>query len=89
MTKEPLPTVAVVGLGYVGLPLVVEFGKKLPKPLHRQSAYVAYAGTESLAQSERAAERVLSLPMSADLTQRDQDRVVLALTAALAACEAH
>ena len=29
MTKEFFSTVAVVGLGYVGLPLVVEFGKKL------------------------------------------------------------
>ena len=29
MSKEFFSTVAVVGLGYVGLPLVVEFGKKL------------------------------------------------------------
>ena len=71
-------------LASLGIPTAVHY----PKPLHRQLAYVAYAGTESLAQSERTAERVLSLPMSADLTQRDQDRIVLALTAALGACEA-
>lgn len=28
MTINPNATIAVVGLGYVGLPLVVEFGKK-------------------------------------------------------------
>jgi UDP-N-acetyl-D-galactosamine dehydrogenase len=30
MTDSTLPTVAVIGLGYVGLPLAVEFGKKYP-----------------------------------------------------------
>ena len=28
MQDRTLPTVAVIGLGYVGLPLVVEFGKQ-------------------------------------------------------------
>ena len=27
---DNLPTIAIVGLGYVGLPLAVEFGKKMP-----------------------------------------------------------
>ena len=34
--------------------------------------------------SIRAGQRVLSLPMSADLSESDQDRVVRALAAALA-----
>ena len=54
-----------------------------PKPIHRQPAYAAYAGQASLEQSERASARVLSLPMSADLTEQDQDRVVQELGAAL------
>jgi UDP-N-acetyl-D-glucosamine/UDP-N-acetyl-D-galactosamine dehydrogenase len=29
-SPEKLPTIAIVGLGYVGLPLAVEFGKKMP-----------------------------------------------------------
>jgi len=28
-----MTTIAVVGLGYVGLPLAVEFGKKIPDQL--------------------------------------------------------
>ena len=62
-----------------GVPTAVHY----PRPVHRQPAYVAYAGPASLPQSERAAERVLSLPMSADLTEQAQDRVVFELAAAL------
>ncbi len=53
-----------------------------PTPLHRQPAY---AVEQSLPQAEAAADQVLSLPMSADLTEADQQRVVAALAAALAA----
>jgi len=30
MARSTLPTIAVIGLGYVGLPLVVAFGKQFP-----------------------------------------------------------
>jgi UDP-2-acetamido-2-deoxy-ribo-hexuluronate aminotransferase len=57
-----------------------------PRPLYRQPAYAHWHrdGAE-LAHSVAAAEQVLSLPMSADLTHADQDRVVAALAGVLAA----
>ena len=58
-----------------GIPTVVHY----PKPLHRQPAYAAYCCAECCPQSERAAQRVMSLPMSADLSEADQLRVVKAL----------
>ena len=63
-----------------GVPTAVHY----PRPIHRQPAYASLAGAGGLTQSERAGARVLSLPISADLTEHDQDRVVLALAAALA-----
>jgi UDP-2-acetamido-2-deoxy-ribo-hexuluronate aminotransferase len=62
-----------------GVPTAVHY----PRPIHRQVAYAAYAGSEDLAHSERVADQVLSLPISADLTAQDQDRVVHELAAAL------
>ncbi len=62
-----------------GVPTAVHY----PKPLHRQPAYAQYAGTDSCAVSDREAARVMSLPMSADLSEADQDRVVQALAVAL------
>jgi UDP-2-acetamido-2-deoxy-ribo-hexuluronate aminotransferase len=59
-----------------GIPTAVHY----PQPIHRQAAYARYASDE-LAESERASARVLSLPMSADLTDDDQDRVAHALAA--------
>jgi UDP-2-acetamido-2-deoxy-ribo-hexuluronate aminotransferase len=50
-----------------------------PKPLHRQPAYAAVAGDHPLPHSDAAAARVMSLPMSPDLTEAQQDRVVAAL----------
>lgn len=33
MTRTPSnSTIAIIGLGYVGLPLAVEFGKRIPVP---------------------------------------------------------
>jgi len=58
-----------------GIPTAVHY----PKPLHRQPAYAAYCCAECCPQSERAAQRVMSLPMSADLSEADQLRVVQAL----------
>jgi UDP-2-acetamido-2-deoxy-ribo-hexuluronate aminotransferase len=62
-----------------GVPTAVHY----PKPLHRQPAYAAYAGSDPCTVSEREAARVLSLPMSADLSEADQDRVVQALADAV------
>lgn len=62
-----------------GVPTAVHY----PRPLHRQPAYAQYAGVDPCPVSERVAARVLSLPMSADLTEADQDRVVQVLAAAL------
>ena len=58
-----------------GIPTAVHY----PKPLHRQPAYAAYCCAECCPESERAAQRVMSLPMSADLSEADQLRVVQAL----------
>jgi UDP-2-acetamido-2-deoxy-ribo-hexuluronate aminotransferase len=63
-----------------GIPSAVHY----PKPLHRQAAYAAFAAAADCPLSERVAEQVLSLPMSADLSFADQDRVAAALAAALA-----
>jgi len=63
-----------------GIPTAVHY----PRPLHRQPAYAHWHRGAELVHSLGAAEQVLSLPMSADLTHTDQDRVVAALAEALA-----
>ena len=67
-----------------GIPTAVHY----PIPLHRQPVYAQLAPASGLPQAERAAEQVLSLPMSADLSEADQDRVVQALGQALAQAQA-
>lgn len=62
-----------------GVPTAVHY----PKPLHRQPAYAAFAGADEFPCSDAASHRVMSLPMSADLTEAQQDQVVDALRAAL------
>jgi UDP-2-acetamido-2-deoxy-ribo-hexuluronate aminotransferase len=64
-----------------GVPTAVHY----PKPLHRQPAYAAYGQPEACPVSLRAAERVMSLPMGADLSELQQERVVAALRQALTA----
>ena len=64
-----------------GVPTAVHY----PKPLNLQPAYAAYCCPECCPVSSRLAARVLSLPMGADLSVHDQDRVVEALVAALRA----
>jgi UDP-2-acetamido-2-deoxy-ribo-hexuluronate aminotransferase len=61
-----------------GVPSAVHY----PKPLHHQPAYAALCSPECCPESIAAAEGVLSLPMSADLSEEQQDQVV----AALASC---
>ena len=63
-----------------GIPTAVHY----PRPLHHQPAFAAGHDPASHPRSVRAAQRVISLPMSADLTEAEQDVVVDALAAALA-----
>ncbi|MFZ2648518.1 MAG: DegT/DnrJ/EryC1/StrS family aminotransferase [Burkholderiaceae bacterium] len=58
-----------------GIPTAVHY----PRPLHRQEAYAVLCCPQCCPVSDRASERVLSLPMSADLSVQQQDRVVAAL----------
>jgi UDP-2-acetamido-2-deoxy-ribo-hexuluronate aminotransferase len=73
-------TAVQAALKAAGVPTAVHY----PKPLHHQPAYAAHCCPECCPHSTRAAQRVLSLPMSADLGEADQDRVVAALAAATA-----
>lgn len=66
-------------LKQAGIPTAVHY----PRPLHHQPAYARYADAQACPHSVLAAQRVMSLPMSADLTDEQQDRVVSALAAAL------
>ncbi|MDO9071992.1 MAG: DegT/DnrJ/EryC1/StrS family aminotransferase [Rubrivivax sp.] len=64
-----------------GVPTAVHY----PKPLHLQPAYAAHCCPECCEVSVGLADRVLSLPMSADLSEADQDTVVAALRQACVA----
>ena len=63
-----------------GIPTAVHY----PKPLHHQPAFAAGHDPASHPHSVRAAQRVISLPMSADLSEAEQDQVIGALAEALA-----
>jgi len=63
-----------------GIPTAVHY----PRPLHRQPVYAHLHRGPELPHSVAAAASVLSLPMSADLAPRDQQRVATALAQALA-----
>jgi UDP-2-acetamido-2-deoxy-ribo-hexuluronate aminotransferase len=63
-----------------GIPTAVHY----PIPLNRQPAYAHLCCPDCTPQSSRAADQVLSLPMSADLSETDQDRVVQVLADAVA-----
>jgi len=62
-----------------GVPTAVHY----PKPLHHQPAYAAHCCPDCCPVSIDLARRVMSLPMSADLTEADQDRAAHALRTAL------
>ena len=68
-------------LKQAGIPTAVHY----PLPLHHQPAYAAHCCPDCCPASVAASQQVLSLPMSADLAEADQDRVVAALRAALGA----
>ncbi len=62
-----------------GIPTAVHY----PKPVHHQAAYARFAAPDTFPHSIAAGARVMSLPMSADLTHAQQDRVVDALRTAV------
>jgi UDP-2-acetamido-2-deoxy-ribo-hexuluronate aminotransferase len=62
-----------------GIPSAVHY----PLSLHQQPAYVAPYKEQSFPGSERLARDVLSLPMSADLRESDQDLIAVAIEQAL------
>ncbi|EHR72921.1 putative PLP-dependent enzyme possibly involved in cell wall biogenesis [Burkholderiales bacterium JOSHI_001] len=64
----------------LGIPTAVHY----PKPLNRQPAYADPAQLDTCPFSDSAGERVMSLPMSADLSDADMRRVVDALVACTA-----
>lgn len=70
----------VEALKQAGIPTAIHY----PRPLHRQPAYEQRCRVATpLTNAEAAARRVMSLPMSADLTEAQQDQIVAALRAAL------
>lgn len=64
-----------------GVPTAIHY----PRPLHLQPAYQGYAPKWSLRHAENAASRVISLPMSPDLSSQQQDVVIECLERALTA----
>jgi UDP-2-acetamido-2-deoxy-ribo-hexuluronate aminotransferase len=62
-----------------GIPSAVHY----PLSLHQQPAYAAQYKGQSFPVSERLAREVISLPMSADLRESDQDAIAAALAQAL------
>ncbi len=75
----PQRSAVQAALQAAGIPTAVHY----PKPLHHQAAYAAYAPADACPHSVAAGQQVMSLPMSADLSEADQDRVVAALGEAL------
>ncbi|MCV2368273.1 DegT/DnrJ/EryC1/StrS family aminotransferase [Roseateles oligotrophus] len=66
-------------LNAAGIPTAIHY----PKPLHQQPAYVQYGRGKSFPNAERAAQRVMSLPMSPDLSEAQQAKVLAELVRAL------
>ena len=62
-----------------GIPTAVHY----PQSLHQQPAYAAAYRELSFPMSEKLAREVISLPMSADLAEADQDRIAAALAQTL------
>lgn len=66
-------------LGDAGVPTAIHY----PVPLHLQPAYQGLCPTDACPVSVEMGSKVMSLPMSADLTEADQDRVVAAIRQAM------
>lgn len=68
-------------LKLAGVPTAVHY----PVPLNRQPAYEALSRVNGpLSSSDTLASRVMSLPMSADLSEHDQDHIAAAIIDAVA-----
>ncbi len=65
-------------LAAAGIPTAIHY----PRPLHHQPAYARWSEPDGCPVSQQVAHQVLSLPMSADLGEAEQDRVIGALAAA-------
>jgi UDP-2-acetamido-2-deoxy-ribo-hexuluronate aminotransferase len=65
-------------LKQAGIPTAVHY----PRPLHRQPAYEKLCDPRPMPVSESLAAHVISLPMSADLADSQQDAIVAALARA-------
>jgi len=59
-----------------GIPTAVHY----PQSLHQQPAYKRWYEGQSFPMAEKLAREVISLPMSADLKEADQDRIAAALS---------
>ena len=59
-----------------GIPTAVHY----PQSLHQQPAYKRWYEGQSFPAAEKLAREVISLPMSADLKEADQDRIAAALS---------
>jgi dTDP-4-amino-4,6-dideoxygalactose transaminase len=59
-------------------------GVHYPVPLHRQPAFARWAGRTSLPVTERAAGRIVSLPICGCITDQEQSRVIEAFLAVAA-----
>ena len=64
-----------------GVPTAVHY----PVPINQQPFYQPYCGADQTPLAQDLAARVLSLPMSSDLSEAQQDHIVSALARALAA----
>jgi UDP-2-acetamido-2-deoxy-ribo-hexuluronate aminotransferase len=64
-----------------GIPTAVHY----PIPLNRQPAYSNISGGGATPIADRAAQRVMSLPMHADLSDEHQDEIVAAVVEAVRA----
>ena len=64
-----------------GVPTAVHY----PIPLNRQPAYSNRSGGGATPKADRAADRVMSLPMHPDLSEEQQDEIVTALVEAVRA----
>ncbi|MDN2716166.1 DegT/DnrJ/EryC1/StrS family aminotransferase [Janthinobacterium sp. SUN120] len=58
-----------------GIPTAVHY----PVPMHLQPAYAGFGDKGAYPHAERAAQRVMSLPMGPDLTAQEQEQIISAL----------
>jgi UDP-2-acetamido-2-deoxy-ribo-hexuluronate aminotransferase len=62
----------VAALGAEGIPTAIHY----PVPLNEQPAYAHYAQGQETPNARELARTVMSLPMSADLSMQDQQRII-------------